>query len=91
MLQYAWGVYSAMSVMSAPGGLLAGGLGGGGVSRAEPVLLVSDSPVPKIPPTFHESLLSSVISSMMFNKLQSIFYVYGVIAKNSPPMGRESS
>jgi len=39
-------VYSAMSVISAPGGLLAGGLGGGGVSRAEPVLLVSDRPVP---------------------------------------------
>lgn len=35
-----------MSVMSAPGGLLAGGLGGGGVSRADPVLLVSDKPVP---------------------------------------------
>lgn len=39
--------------MSAQGGLLAGGLGGGGVSRAEPVLLVSDSPVPKIPPCNH--------------------------------------
>lgn len=74
MLQYAWGVYSTMSVMSAPGGLLAGGLGGGGVSRAEPVLLVSDSPVPKIPPS-RESLLSSVTPLMMFNKLPSIFYV----------------
>lgn len=39
-------MYSAISVMSAPGGLLAGGLGGGGVSRAEPVLLVSERPVP---------------------------------------------
>lgn len=58
MLQYAWGVYSAMSVMSAPGGLLAGGLGGGGVSRAEPVLLVSDSPVPKIPPSMNHFSLA---------------------------------
>lgn len=33
--------------MSAPGGLLVGGLGGGGVSRAEPVLLVSERPVPE--------------------------------------------
>lgn len=40
-------MYSAMSVISAPGGLLAGGLGGGGVSRAEPVLLVSERPVPE--------------------------------------------
>jgi hypothetical protein len=47
------------------GGLLAGGLGGGGVSLAEPVLLVSERPVPLGPPAPGLSSVTTLSSSLL--------------------------